>query len=276
MVIVRDLEFAYNREAPLLRQISFSLHSGERTALMGYNGSGKTTLARLLKGLLKQQKGSIELNGLDTSALSLAETAGLIEYSFQNPDDQICQGTVRGELSFLLRNLNWKQDEIDKAVHRVSRFLDLTDLLTTNPYDLDFYMRKRLALGSILVSPAPFMIFDEPDAGQDWKYLKKLGEYLSLFSAEGRCILVISHNSEWISRYFDRVIMLSDGEIIFDGTPSEGFSRRGICSRAGVISPVLQKMSHDLGLSGHPVTPAAFAETYVRDQRTGLQRFYQE
>ncbi len=257
-----DLEYAYKGCPPLLINVNLTVEPGEIVAIMGKNGSGKTTLARLLKGIMSPQKGSIILDGENISECGPAGTAGLIEYLFQNPDNQICQNRVDREIGFSPRMLRWNPVKIENAVNRALKLTDLEKYKLSNPYDLDYYLRKRLAFASILVTKSPYLILDEPDAGQDWSYTDNLSKILTDCKKRGQGIIVITHNSDWVGLNFDRVVLLSDGEVILQGKTDKVFENKKMCLQAGVTPPAITSLGEKLSLDTTVTGPDGFAREY--------------
>lgn len=257
-----DLEYAYEGCSPLLNNVNLTLEQGEMVAIMGKNGSGKTTLARLLKGILSPQKGRIILNGRNLSDFDAGGTAGLIEYLFQNPDNQICQNRVDREIGFSPRMLHWDSLRIDAAINRVLKLTNMEEYKLSNPYDLDYYLRKRLALASILVTESPYLILDEPDAGQDWSFSNHLSEILKDCKKRGQGIIVITHNSDWIGPNFDRVVLVADGEVILQGETDRVFENKVLCLQAGVTPPAITSLGEKLSLDTTVTGPDDFAWEY--------------
>jgi energy-coupling factor transport system ATP-binding protein len=261
-----DLVFAYNGSTPLLQNMNLTLQQGEMVAIMGENGSGKSTMARLLKGITTPREGCIILDGVNLETFEPGGTAGRIEYLFQNPDNQICQNRVDREIAFGPRMLRWEPEKTEEAVDRVLKLTKMEPYKMSNPYDLDYYLRKRLALASVLVTDAPYLILDEPDAGQDWTFVMDLSKILRDCKNRGKGILVITHNSDWVGSTFDRVLLLSRGEIIYEGKPDDVFSNKEMCLKSGVTPPVITSLGEKLSLGKTVTGPDDFAREYSRNQ----------
>lgn len=268
-----DLQYAYDGSIPLIKDLNLTLEKGEMVAIMGENGSGKTTLARLLKGIMPLGKGRVILDGENISELDAGGTAGRIEYLFQNPDNQICQNRVDREIAFSPRMLRWDSTRTEEAVNRVLKQTKMEAYKLSNPYDLDYYLRKRLTLASILVTRAPYLILDEPDAGQDWAFISDLTNILKECKNRGQGILVITHNSDWVGPNFDRVLLFSKGEIILQGNPETVFTNKEMCLKSGVRAPAISALGERLSLGSPVVGSSDFAREYVLKKDSIIDQF---
>jgi energy-coupling factor transport system ATP-binding protein len=191
-----------------LRDVTLEIPGGQRVAIIGQNGSGKSTLVRHLNGLLRP-----------TSA-QLARSVGLV---FQDPDRQIFSGSVRNEVEFGPRNVGMRRDELRATVLEAIAAVGLEDEEGTNPYDLGGSRRKLLALASVLAMRTPVLVLDEPTTGQDLHGVRIVRRVVADANAEGRTVIAISHDMEFVAETFDRVVVLREGEVIMDGSPRTVF-----------------------------------------------------
>jgi len=145
---VENLHFAYG-DVPALSGVSLTIQPGEFVAIVGQNGSGKTTLVKHFNGLLKPARGRVWVGERDTTSLSVAELAREVGYVFQNPDHQINQATVREEIAFGLRNMDFPPDEVARRADEALAMFGLRAYADRPPAILGFGLRRKIALASV-------------------------------------------------------------------------------------------------------------------------------
>ena len=139
---IKDLHHTYPGNVKALNGISLSIDSGEQVAIVGQNGSGKTTLVKHFNGLLQPTSGSVRVGGWDTQEHAVAKMASRVGYVFQNPDEQLFTKTVREEVAFGPRNLEYQPEKLAALVEDALALTELSDKQDTNPYDLSPTWRK--------------------------------------------------------------------------------------------------------------------------------------
>ena len=204
--------------------VDLRIGAGERVALIGQNGSGKTTLVRHLNGLLRPTSGRVLIDGADAAGLTVAQLAARVGLVFQDPDRQIFSGSVRGEVEFGPRNVGLGTGARREAVGRALHATGLEGQEATNPYDLGGARRKLLALASVLAMETPVLVLDEPTTGQDAAGVERVREVVASAATSGRTVLAISHDMRFVAEAFERVVVMRDGSVILDGTPSSVFA----------------------------------------------------
>lgn len=202
-------------KALALDQLSLRISAGERIAVLGANGSGKSTLLHLLAGLLRPGAGTLWRHPALTAGG--APTTGLL---FQDPELMLVEPTVEDELSFTPRRMGCPPSQLGARVRPVAEALELTSLLKTQSLALSRGQRLRVALGSLLTSPKQLLLLDEPTSGQDHRQLCGLLSALetSLLGAY-RTLIFATHDLEVALRFATRVLVLSGGKLVLDGTP---------------------------------------------------------
>jgi len=217
-VSVQKLAFSYNGH-PALQEVSFTVGRGEFVALMGRNGSGKTTLLKQIVGLLKPDRGRVQITApaasdpLDTRHASLEEIIRVVGYVPQNPNALLFNDTVRRELDFTRRGHNLPPGDNDALLAA----LGLTPYADRYPRDLSVGERQRVALAAILVAEPPILLLDEPTRGLDYRQKEALIAFLQGEKARGRTILMATHDVELVAQCADRVILLGEGQVVVDG-----------------------------------------------------------
>jgi energy-coupling factor transport system ATP-binding protein len=205
---------------PILRDIDLALCAGEIVAVVGVNGAGKTTLLRTLLGLRAPDAGRITVMGRDVTEAGVAARGGQIGYVPQEPGALLFAETVADELAFTLRA---------HGRHAFpARYGDADGLLTAlrlggkahrYPRDLSVGERARVAIAATLASDPPLLFLDEPTRGLDPDAKESLIAILRQLRDEGRTVLLVTHDAEFVARAADRVILLDRGRIVAAGHP---------------------------------------------------------
>jgi len=229
-----------------LKGISLEIHDKEFVAIMGENGAGKSTLIKHLNGLLKPSKGEVYIDQVNTRKATVAELSRNIGLVFQNPDHQLFSETVEEEIAFGLRNFGFKEDSIFESVERVLKFLDLERYRKTSPFMLSGGERKRVALATVLAWSPKFIIVDEPTIGQDYGQKEKLRRYIMQLNEQGKTVIIVTHDVEFVADCSPRIIVLSKGKIIADGAAREILTDREMLLRASIIPPQITQIMHEL------------------------------
>jgi energy-coupling factor transport system ATP-binding protein len=204
--------------------VDLRIGAGEAVALVGQNGSGKSTLVRHLNGLLRPTEGRVLLDGRETAHRTVADLAHHVGLCFQDPDRQVFSGSVRAEVAFGPRNLGLSGGALDGAVDAALIAVGLESEGRTNPYDLGYSRRKLLAIASVLAMGTPVVVLDEPTTGQDARGVERVGGIMRDLRAEGRTVIVISHDMEFVAAHVERVVVMRAGTVVLDGTPAEVFA----------------------------------------------------
>ena len=264
---VADLWFWYDDEnTPVLRGVDLSIVCGQFVALVGANGSGKTTLVKHFNGLLRPQRGEVQVNGQDASSLSVGELSRQVGFLFQHPEQQIFSPSVGEEVAFGPRNLGLSPEEVDARVEAALARFDLVAVADTPPAILSYGLRRRVTLAAAAAMDPPVLVLDEPTVGLDAPGLDETFEWLAELQAEGRTILLVTHNMGVVAERADRVVVLNQGQIIADGTPVEVFQQADVLALASLRPPPLAALAQALrpyGLRGDTVTLDAFCDQYV-------------
>jgi energy-coupling factor transport system ATP-binding protein len=267
LLTVENLSFGYERAVPILDRLTLALEKGTIVALMGRNGSGKTTFARTLIGINPPPKGAILLDGADIAGLGPKEISTRIGYVFQNPDHQFVTDRVDLEVAYGLRVRNYAEDVIERIVAEVLEIVDLAACRHRSPFSLSLGERRRLSVATMLVLEPRLLIVDEPTIGQDCERAHQLmGLMRRLRERFGTTILMITHDVRLVASWADRVLVLSDGRLAFDGSTDVLFARRELLAEAGLLAPPIFDVSTALARRRPRYVPSATlsAATLVR------------
>lgn len=242
---VKDLRFSYVKGREVLHGLNLALDH-RPTAIIGQNGAGKTTLVRVLKGLLKPDSGEIRYQGENLETKTVAELASRVGYVFQNPDDQIFKYKVLEEVMFGPLNIGMSPQEAEASAHEALRMVGLDEKAGENPYDLELSDRKMVAIASVLAMNTDVIILDEPTIGQSWNGREKIREIMQAKAAEGKLVIAILHDMDFVANSFARVIAMAHGEILADDTPAEIFRNHPILEKAALAAPPLYELLEEL------------------------------
>ena len=242
---VKDLRFSYVKGREVLHGLNLALDH-RPTAIIGQNGAGKTTLVRVLKGLLKPDSGEIRYQGENLETKTVAELASRVGYVFQNPDDQIFKYKVLEEVMFGPLNIGMSPQEAEASAHEALRMVGLDEKAGENPYDLELSDRKMVAIASVLAMNTDVIILDEPTIAQSWNGREKIREIMQAKAAEGKLVIAILHDMDFVANSFARVIAMAHGEILADDTPAEIFRNHPVLEKAALAAPPLYELLEEL------------------------------
>jgi len=261
LIEVDNVSFAYTEGVPVLKNVTFSLNNGS-VAIIGQNGSGKTTLVKLLKALLKPISGDIFINGIntkETTAAKLARTVGLV---FQNPNDQIFKNKVLDEVMFGPLNIGQSVEEARKNAIKALETVSLVDKKEENPYDLSLSERKLVSIASILSMDTDIVILDEPTIAQDYLGKAKIRSIVHELVQRGKLVITITHDMDFVGECFQRVIVLSEGQLLLDGPAREVFSKEDVLRSANLEPPYVAQLSKTTGYQGVLLSVEEFVAYY--------------
>ncbi|HET91705.1 MAG TPA: energy-coupling factor ABC transporter ATP-binding protein [Chloroflexi bacterium] len=217
LLCVERLSFAYNG-ASTLSDVSLTVRAGELVALMGRNGSGKTTLLKCIVGLLRPCQGEVTLAGKPLIGQETARICRQVGYLPQEPDDLLFADTVAEELSVTLR-YHGLEDQPPLPPTQLLERLGLEGVMAVYPRDLSVGQRQRVALGAVTVTHPRLLVLDEPTRGLDYHAKQALVRLLREWQAEGAGVLLVTHDVELAAQAADRVVILSQGEVIAKDAP---------------------------------------------------------
>jgi energy-coupling factor transporter ATP-binding protein EcfA2 len=251
----RELSFTYPGGAHALRTLSLAVPAGQFLALVGPNGGGKSTLARHLNGLLRPQHGSVAIQGRPIARRPVGELAREVGYVFQNPDHQIFAATVREEISFGLRNLGLREDELKRQVEAALAAFDLEALAETPPAVLGYGLRRLVTVASVWAMRPPIWILDEPTTGLDDHFSSVLAKHMRTLHQAGHTILLITHDLRLAAAIAERIAVVSQGQIALDGPPSTVMRDAQALAAFGLRPPPITRLSAALAPHGfsHPM-----------------------
>jgi len=247
-------------EAWVIRDVHFTIHPGERIAIVGLNGSGKSTLGLLMNGLLSPTSGDVFVFGRNTRSLSdLAAIRRKVGFVFQNPDQQLIANTVEDDVAFGLENLGICPSEQERRIEYVLRSLRLDTLKQLDPNDLTPGQKQKLAVAGVIAMEPDVIVFDEAMSMLSPRDAEELNQIMTAFHKQGLTVVQITHDMEELYDC-DRVIVLKEGAMLLDGPPSLVFSNRGIWKESGLLPPFAVRVREALRDRGISFLEDAYTE----------------
>ena len=222
----------------ILRGIDLDIAAGSLTAIVGTNGAGKTTLIQALAGVVPPPKGQVDVAGLDPAKASPRELAARIGFVFQNPEHQFIAHTVFDELA------HGAQDP-DAVQEMLARF-GLEDKADRHPFLLSGGEKRRLSVGTALITRPHVLALDEPTFGQDRARASELLGLLDALRSEGTTIVIVTHDLQLVAEHATHTVVLADGRVHAAGPTEELFRSEHVFTEAGLRLPALQRMRAEL------------------------------
>ena len=238
-------------EFETLHGIDLEIKEGSFVAVLGHNGSGKSTLAKLMNAILLPSSGKVYVDGIDTSdearLLDVRRTVGMV---FQNPDNQIVANVVEDDVAFAPENLGVEPAEIRRRVDEALRTVGMYEYRLHAPHLLSGGQKQRVAIAGVLAMQPRCVVLDEPTAMLDPVGRREVVATVTRLCREkGMTVMLITHHmAECIGA--DRLIVMSEGRIVSDGTPREVFSRVELLRSEGLAVPATTELIYELRRDG--------------------------
>ncbi|MGI9951693.1 energy-coupling factor transporter ATPase [Moorellaceae bacterium AZ2] len=237
-VHIKGLSYWYpDEEKPVLEEINLDIQQGEFVVIVGPSGCGKSTLALCLNGIIPQVmggkfKGSIKVSGKDTLEYGIHEMATEVGMIFQDPDSQLCNIYVRDEVAFGAQNLLVPKDEILRRLQRALEFVGMSDHAYKVVFSLSGGQKQRVSIASVLVMEPKVIVLDEPTANLDPAGCMEVAQLIRDINRTHQVTtIVIEHDISNIIDLADRLVVMDNGHIIFNGTPREILADKGVFIR---------------------------------------------
>jgi energy-coupling factor transport system ATP-binding protein len=245
VIEARDVSFAYDEDA-VLKGVNLRAYANELLAIVGQNGSGKSTLAQMFNGILTPAAGTVLVEGKATTDYDFAHLVKRVAYIFQVPEKQFIRNTVYDEIAHGVRTLGLAESEVEPRVEAFLEGLGLLDHRDRSPYVLSHGQKRRLSVAAMVVAEPDVVILDEPTFGQDYHQAQRLMQLLRQLSDQGAAVVFITHDMRLVAEYANTCAVLSDGQIIFEGAPSELFDAPELLARAKLKAPPIHAFSRRL------------------------------
>jgi len=246
----------------ILKDISLSIQKGDFVALLGHNGSGKSTFAKHMNAILLPSAGTMTVDGIDTQdeeqRFTLRSHVGMV---FQNPDNQIVATIVEEDVAFGPENLGIPPEEIRKRVDDALKAVDMYEYRQHAPSQLSGGQKQRVAIAGIIAMRPDCIVLDEPTAMLDPSGRQEVMKTIQMLNRDfGITVVLITHYMEEAAQA-NRVIVMDDGKVVLDDTPSEVFSHVEELKRLGLDVPQVTELAYRLRKAGCPVDAHMITES---------------
>lgn len=253
-VKLENVVFNYPNGFNAVNNVSMYIEKGEFVAIVGQNGAGKTTTVKMMNGLLKPTKGSVIIGGKNTKDFTVAQMAKTVGYVFQNPDDQIFNDDVYSEIEFGPKSMGLSEDKVKQLMKKAILMTGIREYVNENPYNLPYSMRKFVTIASVIAMDPDVIILDEPTAGQDMYGMEMLAKILEELKKEGKTVITITHDMEFVVRNFDRVIAMANKQIVKDSNKKEIFWDHKVLKESMLKQPHISRVAYGLGINSDVIT----------------------
>lgn len=239
--------FTYPDGTHALSGVRLSVRSGEFVGILGSNGSGKTTLLRIMDGLIKNIRGTVQLDGVDMRSLTPREIYRKIGLVFQNPDDQLFAPTVQEDVAFGPLNMGAGEEETVRRVRTALELVEMEGCARKAISALSFGQKKRVCIAGLLAMGHEILLLDEPTAGLDPMGEHKMMNLLTTLNREkGVTIVMATHAVDLVPVFLDTLYILSKGAIARGGTPEEVFTAPDDMARVKLRLPQIADLVYRL------------------------------
>ncbi|MEN6550461.1 MAG: ATP-binding cassette domain-containing protein, partial [Candidatus Cryosericum sp.] len=237
---LKNVDYVYDSGEPFeyfaLRGIDVRIDEGSFVGIVGRTGSGKSTLVEHLNGLLFSSRGEVLVDGqaLSRDRKVLSSVRRKVGIVFQYPEDQFFAETIFDEVAFGCRNYGFSKEQIDASVQKAMTIvgLDPGRFLPLSPFQLSGGEQRRVAIASVIAMGQKYIVLDEPTAGLDSRSkLTVLGELESLRQSSNVTVILVSHNMDEVAEFCERVIVLDEGSVAFQGSTDEFFRNADLVNR---------------------------------------------
>ena len=264
-IILDKVNYSYSEgtayQIQALKDINLQIEEGQFIGIIGHTGSGKSTLTQLLNGLLRATSGHIYVDGEDIydedyDMKKLRNKVGLV---FQYPDHQLFETTNFEDVCFGPKNQGLDRKEVElRAFEALQNVGFPENLYYQPPFDLSGGQKRRVAIAGVLAMKPEVLILDEPTAGLDPAGRDEILGLVSKMHKElGITIILVSHSMEDVAEYVERLIVMNQGEVMYDGVPKEVYAHYKELEAVGLAAPQVTYLMNELAGKGLPVDTGA-------------------
>ena len=262
---IKNVNYLYSQgtsyEMHALKNVNLEIPDGQFVGLIGHTGSGKSTLTQHLNGFVKATSGHIYYNGEDIydekfSMKKLRSKVGLV---FQYPEHQLFETEVLADVCFGPKNLGFTKEEAEEKAKAALRMVGMGEEYDkSSPFELSGGQKRRVAIAGVLAMDPEVLILDEPTAGLDPRGRDEVLDQVSaLQRSRGITVILVSHSMEDVAKYVDRLIVMNQGEVRFDGRPVEVFHHYKELEEIGLAAPQTTYLMQELKKQGADVNTDA-------------------
>ena len=273
IIETKKLSHIYSAGTPFehtaLDQVDFTAYKGEYLGIIGHTGSGKSTLIQHLNGLLKPTSGQVLLQGKDiwSDPKTTRMTRFQVGLVFQYPEYQLFEETVYKDIAFGPKNMGLDANAIDRRVRAAAYFVGLRDdQLNKSPFELSGGQKRRVAIAGVIAMEPKVLILDEPTAGLDPVGVESILSNIKAYhDANNATIILVSHSMEDMARTVDRLVVVNDGHLPYQGTPREVFRHGAELEAMGLGVPQMTRVFHRMKAMGADIDPSVFTVDQAKE-----------
>ena len=262
---IKNVNYLYSQgtsyEMHALKNVNLEIPDGQFEGLIGHTGSGKSTLTEHLNGLVKATSGHIHYNGEDIydEKLSMKKLRSKVGLVFQYPEHQLFETEVLADVCFGPKNLGFTKEEAEEKAKAALRMVGMGEEYDkSSPFELSGGQKRRVAIAGVLAMDPEVLILDEPTAGLDPRGRDEVLDQVSaLQRSRGITVILVSHSMEDVAKYVDRLIVMNQGEVRFDGRPVEVFHHYKELEEIGLAAPQTTYLMQELKKQGADVNTDA-------------------
>ncbi|CAJ36970.1 energy-coupling factor ABC transporter ATP-binding protein [Methanocella arvoryzae] len=249
-----------------LDAVELEIGPGELVAVCGRNGSGKSTLLKCLAGLQKPSMGTVTIDGQPA-----AKARSKVGLAIQFPERALFGKTIYDDLAFAPKNAGLKDEDVSRRVAYAKEAIGMPDSLLTQPHASLSYGQKRLAgIASVLSARPAYLFLDEPTAGLDYPWKRRIAELLRSLNRSGVTIVIASHDPSFFADICSRLIILDGGQVVSDGAPVKvDLARAGIRSDTLALARKLKECGFDVPETFSPEDLADRVAEVIRRESAG-------
>lgn len=263
---IENVSYVYSEGTPYeinaLKNINVTIAEGEITGIIGHTGSGKSTLVQMLNGLVKPLGGRVLLDGSDIweKPKEIGKIRFRVGLVMQYPEYQLFEETVREDIAFGPKNMGLSEKETEERILESADFVGLDRaLLDKSPFDLSGGQKRRAAIAGIIAMRPEILVLDEPAAGLDPSGRELVMQSIMNYrKVTGASIVIVSHSMEDMAKYCEKLIVLSEGELLMQGTREEVFGRAKELISVGLDVPQITTVMTLLSEAGIPVSASVY------------------
>lgn len=264
-IILNKVNYIYGEGTGFVRHaikdISLVIGKNEFIGLIGHTGSGKSTLTQILNGLIRASSGNVYYDEQDIydKSYNIKELRRKVGLVFQYPEHQLFEATVFKDVCFGPKNLGLSQRDSELRAFEALEMVGMDkELFYNSPFELSGGQKRRAAIAGVLAMKPEVLILDEPTAGLDPKGRDEiLGMVKGLHDKTGNTVILVSHSMEDVAKYVDRILVMNEGELLYDDAPREVFAHAEELERIGLAVPEVTRVMNLLKQKGFDADTSA-------------------
>ncbi|MCI9416988.1 MAG: energy-coupling factor transporter ATPase [Eubacterium sp.] len=279
-IILDKVNYIYSEgtsyEVKALNNINLKIEDGQFVGIIGHTGSGKSTLIQHLNGLMRATSGGIYFNGRDIyeEDFDLKELRTRIGLVFQYPEHQLFETTIFEDVCFGPKNQGLSKNEAGLRAFEALKSVGMPEsLYYQSPFDLSGGQKRRVAIAGVLAMKPEVLILDEPTAGLDPGGRDEILDLIAkMHQEQNMTVILVSHSMEDVAKYVQRIIVMHDGGVLYDGSPREVFQHYRELETIGLAAPQVTYLMHELKAAGMDADVGAITVKEAKDSILSILR----